>query len=353
MRAPTCRRAPRRSRARCRQPRVDIRRRPGRLRRTGPCALAQDSHAEIVAPVDWGSDACLHRARDPVGRRGQGQGGRLPRGPDGLRGPVSGREQRRPHRHRRGPAAEAPAHPLRHPLRPHHVRDRRRRGGRPTPPAEGDARAHHGRDRREPPEGQRQRAPDHAVSPGAGEGDRALPGEERPGHHEARDRARLRRQGGAHRHPHAGPLRSEDLPREARHRAAREEPHPHEGLQPAAAGRGPHRGGVHGSGAGAGAVHHRHRRVAPSGPAGGQARDARGCAGHAPGPRQGHVSLRHVLEPGGGLRPGLRGHRPQGRGSRHRHREGLRHARGRGPVPHRAARGGGERLGCAARSSAR
>ena len=66
--------------------------------------------------------------------------------------------------------------PERHPLRPHHADDRQRRRGRPRRPA-GRARQPGGQGRRhQPPGGQRQRPPDHAVPPGAGPGDRALPG---------------------------------------------------------------------------------------------------------------------------------------------------------------------------------
>ena len=68
-----------------------------------------------------------------------------------------------------------------------------------------------------------QRAPDHAVPPGARPGDRALPRQEQARHDQARHRARVRRQGAARRPARAGPARPEDLPREARPRAAREE----------------------------------------------------------------------------------------------------------------------------------
>ena len=53
---------------------------------------------------------------------------------------------------------------------------------------EGGRRGPRDRGRRVPPGGQRQRAHDHAVPPGIGEGHRTLPGQERARHHQARDR---------------------------------------------------------------------------------------------------------------------------------------------------------------------
>ena len=52
-----------------------------------------------------------------------------------------------------------------------------------------------------------QRAPDHAVPPGAGQGDRALPGQRPDRHHRPGHRPDLRRQGGPDRHPGPGPAR--------------------------------------------------------------------------------------------------------------------------------------------------
>ena len=115
--------------------------------------------------------------------------------------------------------------------------DRQRRGGRP---GGAPRRARHARGqgrRHEPPQALGQRAPDHAVPPGARPRHRALPRQEQARHHQARHRPRLRRQGAARRPPRAGPARPEDLPREARPRAAREERRAGQGLQPAAARR--------------------------------------------------------------------------------------------------------------------
>ena len=64
-----------------------------------------------------------------------------------------------------------------------------------------------------------QRAPDNAVSPGAGPTHRALPRQERARHDQARHRSRLRRQVVARRPSRAGPLGREDLSREARRRS--------------------------------------------------------------------------------------------------------------------------------------
>ena len=241
-----------------------------------------------------------------MGGRGQGQGGRLPRRPDGLRRPLPRWQQRGPHGDRRGAPAEAPAHPLGHPLRPHHVRDRRRRGRGPAPPDQGDERAPRAGRRRLAPGRVRQRPPDHAVPPGAREGDRAVPGEERAGHDEARHRTRVRRQGRADRAARPGPVRREDLPREARRGPSREEPDPHEDLQPAAARRRPDRRGVHGPGVAARAARRGYRRAAVSRAAGRQARHARGRAGNAARPRPRDVSVRHVVEPGRRVRPRVR-----------------------------------------------
>ena len=76
----------------------------------------------------------------------------------------------------------------------------------------------------------------------------------------------------------------------------------------------------------------------PRGARGRPARPVRGRAGHLPRPRPRHVSLRHVVEPGGRRR--LRRcrrraplHRPG-----HRHRQGVRHPGRLGAVPDRALR---------------
>ena len=216
---------------------------------TYPTASSHQRHmsSAAVPPVDCARHACLDRARHPMGGRGQGQGGRLPRRPHGLRRPLPRWQQRGPHRDRRGSSAEAAADPLGHPVSPHHVGDRRRGGGRSATPDEGDGLGPRDGGRRVPSRGERQRTHDHAVPPRAREGHGAVPRQERARHHEARHRTGLRRQGGAHRAADPGPLRREDLPPEAGSRAAREEPDPHEDLQPLAARLRPDRRGVHGA----------------------------------------------------------------------------------------------------------
>ena len=108
----------------------------------------------------------------------------------------------------------------------------------------------------------RQRAPDHAVPPGARPRDRAVPGKEQARHHQARHRAELRRQGAAGRPARAGPARPEDLPPEARPGAAGEERHPGQGLQPAARSTPTRsRRATSDTGAAAGAAHRRHRAL--------------------------------------------------------------------------------------------
>ena len=71
-----------------------------------------------------------------------------------------------------------------------------------------------------------ERAPDHAVPPGAGPGLRVAGGRAPHRHHRQGGGPRLRRQGGAHRHPHGRPARRAALPREARGQHRAEEPAP-------------------------------------------------------------------------------------------------------------------------------
>ena len=159
------------------------------------------------------------------------------------------------------------------------------------------------------------------------------------GHDQARHRPRLRRQGDARRHPGPGPLRPQDLPPEARRRAQGEERRPGQGLQPTPAAAGDIADRYLGEyapriepmvGDTVGMVHDAIDE--------GRQRPARGRPGHLPRPRPRHLSLRHLVEPGGRgrmhrLGPRATRHRPG-----HRHRQGLRDPRGRGPVPDRAGR---------------
>ena len=147
-----------------------------------------------------------------------------------------------------------------------------------------------------------QRAPDHAVPPGARPRHRALPGQEQARHHQARHRPRVRRQGVARRPAGAGPARRQDLPREARPRAAREERRAGQGLQPAAARRRRDRRAVPGDGAAPRADDRRHRAPRARGARRRSPGAVRGRAGHVPRPRPRHVSVRHVVEPDRGRR---------------------------------------------------
>ena len=172
-----------------------------------------------------------------MGRRGQRQVHRLSRqrGVDG--GALPRRPQRGPHARRRRRGVQAPARAERRALPVGDAGDRQRRRRRSRGAARRDRHAR-GQGHRHPPHAPLgQRAPDHAVPPGARPGDRALPRQEQARDDQARHRPDLRRQGPARRAPRAGPARPEDLPREARSRAAREERRAHQGLQPAADGR--------------------------------------------------------------------------------------------------------------------
>ena len=88
------------------------------------------------------------------------------------------------------------------------------------------------------------------------------------------------------------------------------------------------------------AAHRRHRAARLGRARRRQARPLRGRPGRAAGHRPRHLSVRHLLEPdrGRGLR--RRGRRAAGHPRGLGHREGLRHARRRRPVPDRAARRG-------------
>ena len=186
----------------------------------------------------------------------------------------------------------------------------------------------------------RQRPPDPPVPPGARQGHRAPPRQEQAGHHQAGHRPGVRRQG---RPGRACGCRTCSTPRSSAQKlevvAQGEEPAPGPGLQPAAAVVRRHRRRVpRRLPAPHRAAHRRLGQPRARGARGRPARAARRRAGHLPRPRPRHVPLRHVVEPGGRRR--LRRcrrrsplHRP-----RHRHRQGLRHPRRRGSVPHRAVR---------------
>ena len=159
-------------------------------------------------------------------------------------------------------------------------------------------------------------------------------GKNKLGHHQARHRPRVRRQGAARRPAGPGPARPEDLPREARPRAPREERRARQGLQPAAARRRRDRDAVPRDGAAPRADDRRHRPPRPRGARRRPAGAVRGRAGHVPRPRPRHVSVRHVVEPDRRRRVHRRGRRAAGdrpRRSASRRRTSTRV--GAGPFP--------------------
>ncbi len=129
---------------------------------------------------------------------------------------------------------------------------------------------------------------------------RAPPGQEQAGHHQARHRPGLRRQGVAGRPPGPGPARPQDLPREARRasctRRTRSWPRSTTGcrldadeiadeyLDAAVPALEPHIADTVGA--------------RPRGARGRRARPVRGGPGHVPRPRPRHLSVRHVVQPG-------------------------------------------------------
>ena len=118
--------------------------------------------------LDSAAHAGNRHRRRPVGRRGQGQGRRPPRRARRHGRPLPGRQQRRPHHRPRRREVGLPPDPERDPVPGQGLHHRQRRGHRPARPDRGDRRAARPRRRRQRPEGQRQRAPDHALPPAAG-----------------------------------------------------------------------------------------------------------------------------------------------------------------------------------------
>ena len=88
------------------------------------------------------------------------------------------------------------------------------------------------------------------------------------------------------------------------------------------------------------AAHRRHRQPRARRARGRPARPARGRAGHVPRPRPRHLSVRHVVEPGGRRRLHRRRRRAPLHRPGHRHRQGLRHPGRHRAVPDRAGHPG-------------
>ena len=124
-----------------------------------------------------------------------------------------------------------------------------------------------------------------------------------------------------------GPARPQDLPREARARAAREERDALEGLQPAPVRReGAHRP-VPRVRAPARADDRRHRPPRPRSARSAAVGALRRRAGDVPRPRPRHVSVRHVEQPDRGRRVHRRGCRPARDRPHPRCRQGVHDAR--------------------------
>ena len=171
-----------------------------------------------------GSHARRRRRRRPVGRRGEGQGHRPPRRA-GRRGhPLPGREQRRPHDRPRRRGVQVPPDPVGDPLPGQAVGDRQRRRGRSARAARGARGPAPARHLLARAADLRERAPDHALPPAARPGQRGAARQAPDRHHAARHRPRLRGQGGAARHPRAGPARREDPAQEDRRRDGAQAP---------------------------------------------------------------------------------------------------------------------------------
>ena len=239
-----------------------------------------------------------------------------------------------------GETLRPPARPERHPLRPHHAGHRQRRGGRPPRAARPSSTC------------SATKGVDTSRLRVSGNAHLILP------YHQELDKVTERRLGKnkigttkrgigpayadkavAGRPPSAGPARPQDLPREARRGAQGEERGAQPGLQPAPPVGRRHRGGVpRRVPSPARADDRRHRQPGPRRARRRPARAARRGPGHVPRPRPRHLSLRHVVEPGGRWRLHRRRHRAPLHRPGHRHRQGLRHPGRCRPVPHRAAR---------------
>ena len=254
--------------------------------------------------------------------------------------PLPGRPQRRPHPRRRRRDVRAPARPERHPLRPRHAGDRQRRGRRPRRAARRDR---HARARRaSTAAGSRSSGNAHLIMPYHQELDRVT--ERCLGKNKLGTTKRGIGPAYADKALRVG-LRVQDLldPKIFRQKlelALKEK----NALLAKVYNRLPLsadeicRALPRRAGAAARADDRRHRAPRARGARGRPARAVRGRAGHVPRPRPRHLSLRHVVEPGG--RRGL--HRRGRRAPRHRPRLGIAKAyidpRRRRAVPDRAAR---------------
>ena len=164
-----------------------------------PVRFARDRRR---APGGW--HAGHGDRRPPVGRRGQGQGNRLPFRAGALGRPLPGWGQRRPHDHARDGGVQAPPGPEWRALSAHHAADRAGGGGQPGDPDRRARRALRARDRHEPRPGLACLSRHHAVPRRRGSRVRGPPRTGRDRHHQPGDRAGLRRSGVQGRPPHGG-----------------------------------------------------------------------------------------------------------------------------------------------------
>ena len=300
--------------------------------------MSGDTPAERCHLTSRRTNARHRDRRSPVGRRRQGKGHRPARRNRRLRGQAQRRQQRRPHRGGGWREVRAQAPSRRHPLPERHPGDRQRRGGEPGGTVPGDRRSGGPRPGLLPPEDLRQRAPGGPVPPDHGQGHRTLPGQARHRHHRPRDRTRLHGQGGPPGHPRAGPLRRVHPAPEDRRCPAAEERAAGQALQPPFHHRGRDRRvlpGLRRPAAPHGGGHHHPAQRRPGCRQGGA--DG-GRPGHLPGRGPRHLPVRHLLQPDGGRGLRGRGNRPHTVHPHDRDRQGLHHAGGCRPVPHRALR---------------
>ena len=220
--------------------------------------------------------------------------------------------------------------PSGHPLRPHHPGHRQRRRRRPPRAARRDRRARGQGRRHQPAQGQRQRAPDPPVPPGARQAHRAPPGQEQARHHQARHRPGLRRQGAP---GSACGCRTCSTPRSSARSSTvvlqgeerRSWPRSTTSSRSTPT-RSPTSTSTSAPRASSRCIADTVNLVHDALEAG-QHVLLEGRPGHLPRPRPRHVPVRHVVEPGGRRRVHRRRRRPPLHRPGHRHRQGLRHPR--------------------------
>ena len=306
----------------------------------GPAAPIRTAPARLppMPCVHSFADARNRIGRRPVGRRRQGKGDRPARRAGGCSRAIPGREQRRPHDRSRPADVQAAPDPVGHPPQEHAVRDRERRGDRS---AGSDRRA-----RRAPPAAGRhaiaadlgQRPPDHALPHDARPRRRGEARQAADRDHQAGHRPVLCRQGGAARDPGPGPARREDPQEEDRRRARAQAAVAAPVREGSAARSADDHRGVPDLRAPDGELHRGHgaarARAARRRSHGG----VRGRAGRAARHRPRDLSVRHLVQSGGGSGVRRRRRRAQGHRRGLGSDEGVRDSSRGGTVPDRARR---------------